>query len=144
MKESYKNTGKLIFCTSDALSNIRLEAGNFSCWLHFHVPGWVGFAKAIRHLAENKCALFHASGTDSPESHDRIDDVLDELGKSEILTSWDEGNISEAAAGYWDMTIVEKEFQTKIICAIGANLDEELLLLREMAAGLQKASQAID
>lgn len=139
---SFREKQQIIVCTSNALFPPRTGDKRFACWLHFGVQVWPKLTEVVEHLAENGCSLFHLSGPNAAEIHDRVDDVLVRINKGEILTSWSENSLREAAEVFWDVTATNDDGHLKVICVVASDLAAELDLMSEISTHLKAASRS--
>lgn len=94
----------IVLCPSRELRALDVSGKEFALWLHFLKGDWPEFEEYLRRVAHGNCTLVYTSGPDSKDWHDRVDDVLIDIEREDVLTAWGEGGISECIEEFSDIT----------------------------------------
>jgi len=127
-----RSSQNIIACTGEALFEIRVSVSPVFCWLYFQEKTPHNFEDLVKHVASLPSTHIAVSGRNCAMIHDEIDDVLMELGKSEITTTWHEEPDDEAAWDFINLDFNDNRAACRIVAVIGRDLGQQLAKLSDL------------
>jgi hypothetical protein len=122
----------IVACTGEALRDIRIVSPPVYCWLYFTDQVIGDFRELIEHIVSFPSTHIAISGPTCALIHDQVDELLIELGQSDITTTWHEGADREAAWDFVNLDFNPNRAACRLVAVISQDVEEALGKLSEL------------
>ena len=112
----------------------------FICWLHFVAGTSAGFEEAVIESVRRGAGGFYVTGADSADIHDRLDDVLESVQRSEIPTIWSNDIDHQLAWDFLNLELLSSLPRLRVVGVDAKDAEQELKAMLDIITVLQRAN----
>lgn len=122
-----------VFCDSASASILAFKDQKLAVWFHIDRNSEPDLSSLVQQFASNGAVHFAVSGANSPDLHDKIDDVLLDSGITSIVTTWHEEPLDEVAWDFANIDFCSARASIRCVVVFGNSLEAELAIISRLA-----------